>query len=251
MNPPATRMRRRCGWQSCPLGVNKTIPISSMRRKWIALLTQLAQIPESSVAFICTESCKEGFRISFHLFPVIYKCKRRKIPLCWKRGHVHPRQTTVCVRPIFRCGYISFCSLFVLFAHELLTIFLKDVKDTDRLSNQVRFFMTPGHIPLRVVCSRKFFEIAPFLKTLCSSFRLKVTCLHTNAGDKVCRLTFVKTRRDGIGVRERSVACTNGKSLRAKVVARRKLAYLLRILHRHIVLIVPNFGEKYSRIISM
>lgn len=111
--------------------------------------------------------------------------------------------------------------------------------------------MTPGHIPLRVVCSRKFFEIAPFLKTLCSSFRLKVTCLHTNAGDKVCRLTFVKTRRDGIGVRERSVACTNGKSLRAKVVARRKLAYLLRILHRHIVLIVPNFGEKYSRIISM
>lgn len=196
------------------------------------------EIPESCVAVICIESYEEGIRINFHLFPDIFeKCKKHKIALYWKYGHVYCWQR-LCARPTFKSGYMSFLSPSFLFANELLTILLR-VQKTQVVS-QLRFSTTPGHIPHVVICSRKPFEIAPSLK-------LEGHSLDADAGGKAYRLTPVETEKYGIGIQEGGAAHMDGKSLRGKAVARLKLACPSPIGLRHIVGIVPDLGEKYPR----
>lgn len=85
--------------------------------------------------------------------------------------------------------------------------------------------MMPVHIPHTVVCSRKRFHKASFLKPLRSSFRLEATSLDMGAGDMVCGLGFVETK-SGIKIREEGVACTDGKSLQGKAVLRQRSTHL-------------------------
>lgn len=115
-----------------------------------------------------------------------------------------------------------------------------------QIFGQMRFSMMPGHIFHTVICSRKPFKMASFLKILGSWIRLKVTCLDTDAGDMAWGLTFLETMKDSIGIWEGSVPHTDGKSLRENAVARRMSACLWWIVHCRIVWIVPGFKEKYS-----